>query len=169
MPAKRIHVVGRKNSGKTRLIVELVDALAATGLRVGTIKHTSHHHELDTPNKDSHRHRLAGARPAAVVSPDLIGVYLATDTRQDPYALLVPMFADCDLVVVEGDLETAAPKIEVWRQAVTPAPLAASSVDVQALVTDDPVDLPTPVPVHRRHDIDALAQHVLDLLHIAPV
>ncbi len=54
--SRRIHIVGRKNSGKTTLIVELVSHLTNLDYRVGTIKHTHHHHELDTPGKDSFRH-----------------------------------------------------------------------------------------------------------------
>ncbi|MEO2032331.1 MAG: molybdopterin-guanine dinucleotide biosynthesis protein B, partial [Planctomycetaceae bacterium] len=60
--SKRIHIVGRKNSGKTGLIVELVSFLTDLGYCVGTIKHTHHDHELDTPGKDSYRHCAAGAK-----------------------------------------------------------------------------------------------------------
>ena len=57
----RLHIIGGKNHGKTTLIVELVQELTKRNLRVGTIKHTHHRHELDVPGKDSYRHRLAGA------------------------------------------------------------------------------------------------------------
>ena len=67
--------------------------------RAGTIKHTSHAHELDTPGKDSFRHRQAGADPVAIVSKDLIGVYLPRDPRADFYDCLVGIFAGCDLVL----------------------------------------------------------------------
>ena len=67
-PPLRIHVVGRRNHGKTTLLVELVEELCRRGLRVGTLKHSSHTHELDTPGKDSHRHRLAGLNAAVRAS-----------------------------------------------------------------------------------------------------
>ena len=35
---KRIHIIGRKNNGKTTLVTDLVQALGKRGLRVGTIK-----------------------------------------------------------------------------------------------------------------------------------
>ena len=161
---KRIHVIGRKNHGKTTLIVELVEALSTRGLCVGTIKHTAHRHELDTPDKDSHRQRLAGARPAAVITVDLIGLYLTTESTQDPYTTLAPMFADCDLVIVEGNADTTATKIEVWRKAVAPKPLAADRADIHALVTDDPVDAAISVPVYRRNDVNAVVEHILELV-----
>ncbi len=80
---KTIHLVGRQNHGKTTLLVELIEELTRRGIRVGTIKHTSHVHELDTPGKDSFRHRQAGADPVAVVSKDLIGVYLPRESGAD--------------------------------------------------------------------------------------
>ena len=45
----RIHIIGRKNHGKTTLIVELIEEFTRLGLSVGAIKHTSHSHELDVP------------------------------------------------------------------------------------------------------------------------
>ncbi|MCA9266810.1 MAG: molybdopterin-guanine dinucleotide biosynthesis protein B, partial [Planctomycetales bacterium] len=65
---KRLHLIGRKNHGKTRLIVDLVEELTSRGLRVGTIKHTHHRHELDTPGKDSYQHRTAGAAVVGILS-----------------------------------------------------------------------------------------------------
>jgi molybdopterin-guanine dinucleotide biosynthesis protein MobB len=62
---KRLHIIGGKNHGKTMLVVELVQEFARRGIPVGTIKHTHHHHEVDVPGKDSHRHRLAGAAAAS--------------------------------------------------------------------------------------------------------
>ena len=66
----RLHIVGRRNAGKTTLVCELIAAIQDRGFRVATVKHTHHNHELDTPGKDSFRHRQAGAaavgiRPAA--------------------------------------------------------------------------------------------------------
>ena len=44
---KLIHIVGRQNNGKTTLIVELVNEFIKRGLRIGTMKHSGHEHELD--------------------------------------------------------------------------------------------------------------------------
>ena len=55
----RIHIVGRKNHGKTTLIVEVLAEFHRRGIRVGAIKHSAHRRELDPPGKDSYRHREA--------------------------------------------------------------------------------------------------------------
>ncbi|MBX9790515.1 MAG: molybdopterin-guanine dinucleotide biosynthesis protein B [Pirellulales bacterium] len=161
---KRVHVVGRKNSGKTTLIVELTEYLTQRGLRVGTIKHTHHRHELDTPGKDSHRHRVAGANTVAVMSPELVAVYRRSDVVGDErYLALEAAFADCDLVLVEGDLAAKAPKVEVWHHAVQEAPYANTVDGIAAVITDDQFEGSS--PVWPRNPIAQLAELILLLNH----
>ena len=171
---KRIHILGRKNHGKTTLLVELVEHLTARGFRVGTIKHTHHAHELDTPGKDSHRHRAAGASVSAILSRSLNAVFwppeLPTNdgeaTTADRYAAFETHFAGCDLVLVEGDTTCQGTKIEVWRQAVGSEPMALSDPQIRAVVTDDAINVP--VPCVPRSDIAVIAAKVLELVDIKP-
>ena len=165
---KRIHILGRKNHGKTTLIVELVEWLAERGYRVGTIKHTHHAHELDTPGKDSHRHRLAGAQVVGILSQTLSAVYWQpleprglSDPAEGRYAEFAPHFAACDLVLVEGDAHATALKVEVWRQAAGSPPLAADDPTIAAVISDDPLELAA--PVWPRRDIAATAAGILRL------
>lgn len=153
---KRLHIVGRKNHGKTTLMVELVRELTHRGWRVGTIKHSCHRHELDTPQTDSFRHRRAGAAPASIVSTDLVGIFLPREPGDDDYARLAPLYADCDLVLVEGHIDLPGTKIEVWRAELGTSCLAAERPGIAAVVTDDPVDVS--VSVIPRGRIDRLVQ-----------
>jgi len=159
---KRLHIVGRKKHGKTALMVDLARELTARGLSVGTIKHSAHLHEVDNPGRDSHRHREAGARPAAIVTPDTIGVFLARRDDFDPYGLLQPLYRKCDVVLVEGDHQAPAAKIEVWRAALETEPLALVQDDILAVVTDDPLE--SPVPCWPRSDIETVADRVMELV-----
>ncbi len=61
----------------------------------------------------------------------------------DRYTALAPMFAGCQLVLVEGDSQTTAPKIEVWRSQLGRPPLAASDQSILAVVTDDNLTVST--------------------------
>lgn len=140
-----IHIVGRKNHGKTTLVVDLVREFCRRGVRVGTIKHSRHAHELDTPGKDSHRHRQAGGNPAAILTKDSIGVFLHRTEGDDCYQRLAPLFADCELVLVEGDIEAGGINVEVWRQAVGTPCLAAERADIAAVVTDDHPAVAVPI------------------------
>lgn len=169
----RIHILGRKNHGKTTLLVELVAHLAGQGLCVGTIKHTHHAHELDTPGKDSHRHREAGASVSGILSRSLNAVFWPPDEHAvgsaaaaDRYAAFEPHFAGCDLVLVEGDTGCRGTKIEVWRQAMGSEPMALSDPQIRAVITDDAVDVPALCV--RRSDVAAVAATVLRLANLTP-
>ncbi|HSH41457.1 MAG TPA: molybdopterin-guanine dinucleotide biosynthesis protein B [Arenicellales bacterium] len=162
---KRVHIVGGKNHGKTGLVTDLIREFDGRGLRVGTIKYTHHQHELDTPGKDSHRHREAGATVVGVMSRSLDAVFLPERgalPAPQRYAGITPMFEDCDLVVVEGDRLTDAAKIEVWRAAAGTRPLATDDPAILAVVTDDPVDIQ--VPRLPRSDVSTVADWLLVLI-----
>lgn len=158
---RRIHIVGRKNTGKTTLIIELVGELTRRGYRVGTIKHTFHGHPVDVLGKDSARHSQAGGHPAAFVAGDKAGIFIDVPQGDLLYKSIESFYLDCDLVLVEGHLETTAPKIEVWRPSALEPPLTGSRKDITALVTDEKVDVQ--VPVWRRSELGDLAEKILSI------
>jgi molybdopterin-guanine dinucleotide biosynthesis protein B len=158
----RLHVIGGKNHGKTTLIVELVQEFSRRGVTVGTIKHTHHHHELDVPGKDSYRHRLAGASAVGILSPSMTAVFRPVDedvsSGNDRYSHFAPLFQRCRLVLVEGDSQTTAPKIEVWRSELGTPPLATRDRSILALVTDD--TSPASALVLPRNNVPGLADWI---------
>ncbi len=160
---KRIHIVGRKNNGKTQLVVDLVAELSRSGYRVATIKHTHHRHELDTPGKDSWKHRQAGAAMVGVLSHQLSAIFVPVDASaggEDRYRLIEPLLASCDLLLVEGNLATEAPKIEVWRAVVGSEPIYPGDPGVEMVVSDD--DLPDPHPLQLpRTNVAAIAEWII--------
>ena len=139
-------LIGRPDCGKTTLIEKLIPALAAQGLRVGTIKHHHGDIRMDTPGKDTWRHKQAGAQVVLLSSP--AGIGLIRDTEEDtPVTDLVSMyFQDVDLVIAEGykDKDAVFPKIEVFRSAIYDEPLADPGGSVIVMVSDIRVreDLP---------------------------
>lgn len=163
----RIHIVGRKNAGKTTFVCDLVKELTRRGLRVATVKHTHHHHELDTPGKDSHKHRESGAAGVGILSPEMTAAFVPTRRDTDDakrYATFDTMFADCDLIIVEGDLNTSSVKVEVWRDVVTEPPYAADDKSIAAVVTDDKIE--TTVPCWNRSDLRAAAENIIRLIGV---
>jgi molybdopterin-guanine dinucleotide biosynthesis protein B len=166
---KRLHIIGRKNHGKTTLVTDLVRQLKSSGWRVGTIKHTHHQHELDTPGKDSFQHRTAGADMVGILTRSLNAVFWEPDTPRDqgdPYESFAAMFSGCDLVLVEGDVHTDAPKLEVWRAAAGSSPLAAGDASILAVVTDDRPEVPQ--PLLRRSDVPHLADWITRRFALSP-
>ncbi len=164
---KALHIVGRRNQGKTTLMEQLVATLTARGLQVGTIKHTSHEHELDTSGKDSHRHRQAGGAPAAIIAPHLVAAYLPRLSLGDPYDAIAPLFDGCDLVLIEGDLERPGLKLEVWRTDLDgEPPLAVDHQEILAVITDDDLPPAGDPPLIRlpRRDLEQVADFVIEQL-----
>ena len=164
----RVHVIGRKNHGKTTLVVELVRHLRAEGLQIATIKHTHHHHELDTPGKDSHRHRMAGADAVGIVSQSSSAIFWdEAEDRPDRYQRFEDFFAVFDLVIVEGDTQATAPKLEVWRAAIGTTPMIESDRSIHGVITDDPLTdllVARSCPHVARSDIRAVAALVQSLI-----
>jgi molybdopterin-guanine dinucleotide biosynthesis protein len=88
-----------------------------------------------------------------------------SDAR-DRYDEFAPHFASCDVVLVEGDVNAAAPKVEVWRAATAEGmPLAAEDAGIFAVITDDPVDVAA--AVWPRSDVPGIAQRILELAKIS--
>lgn len=131
-------IVGRKDSGKTHLVVRLVRELRARGLAVSTIKHTHHHDiELDAPGKDSWRHREAGAGEVILAS-DRRWFLVHEPAAGQPPTLdsLLQRLAPCDIVLVEGYKDFAGhARLEVYRPAASGAagPLAATDPGIAAV------------------------------------
>lgn len=162
----RVHIVGRKNSGKTTLVCELVREFTSRGIRVATIKHTHHHHELDTPGKDSHLHREAGAAAVGILSPQMTAMFIPSDRElrgERRYEQFESLFADCRLILVEGDLNSTAPRVEVWRSVVSEEPYASKDPAISAVVSDDFVD-GLVCSIWSRSDIANLADRILSLI-----
>lgn len=164
----RVHIVGRKNAGKTTLVCELVRELCRQGIRVATVKHTHHAHELDTPGKDSHQHREAGAAGVGILSPKMKAAFVPCDrysASTDRYAEFDVMFSDCELIIVEGDLNSSQAKVEVWRKIVGEPPYAANDASIAAVITDDDVSVSTEcIP---RSDIESISRRIFELAQSA--
>ncbi|MCG8615352.1 MAG: molybdopterin-guanine dinucleotide biosynthesis protein B [Desulfobacterales bacterium] len=132
-----VHIIGQPGSGKTTLVANLVRNLTERGLAVGTLKHSSHAHELDKPGKDSHIHRTAGASPAAMVTSRMAAIYMPVSDDTAPDKLIETYYRNANIVLIEGWISGPYPKIEIWRAAVERPPLFGGLDDVTALATDD--------------------------------
>lgn len=139
-------VVGWKNAGKTGLMERLVAEFAARGLTVSTLKHAHHRFDVDHPGKDSHRHRIAGAREVLLVSSNRWALmHELTDEEEPPLETMLAKMAPVDLVLIEGWKRDRHPKVEAHRTE-TGNPLIAPEDDtVRAVAADVPLDLDRPV------------------------
>ncbi|MBI4546157.1 MAG: molybdopterin-guanine dinucleotide biosynthesis protein B [Gemmatimonadetes bacterium] len=104
---------GPSNSGKTRLIEQLLPVLSARGVRVGTIKRAHHTPALDTPGKDSHRHAAAGARGVLLLGPQQAGFFLYDAPGAEPWPWLELLAGRVDIVLAEGSWSGAVLRLEI--------------------------------------------------------
>ena len=148
-----LSITGKKNSGKTTLVVRLAAALTQRGVRVMTIKHGSHTFNMDPVNTDTYRHYHEGqAERVAMISPDKFALVVRWEAPLTPEEIAARYMADADLVLCEGFKATALPKVEVFRREahneMLYAPSLPNAAAWQAMVADGPVD-DVPFPVFR--------------------
>ena len=111
---KTLQVVGRKKSGKTSLVVRLLPLLQANGLRVGTVKHSSHPWPLDREGSDSWLHRGAGAQATLGISAVAASLHFPVpEDETDIQALVETHLGHLDLVLIEDWAARRGAKIEV--------------------------------------------------------
>lgn len=155
MHPRVVAIVGSSGSGKTTLIERLIPVLKARGLTVSTLKHTHHHSvELDTPGKDSHRHRVAGASEVMVAS-DTGWVRLAASPQPASFRELLAELRPVDVVLAEGFKQLdGLRRVEVFRGAG--APLALAEPGIAAIAA--PAGLVIPGYAGRRLSLDDLSE-----------
>lgn len=154
-----IAIVGKSESGKTRLIEKLIPEIKKRGRRVGTVKHAPHGMCMDHGGKDSDRHRQAGSDTTVVAAPGEIMMFKRAPS--DQLDVLAPLFADVDLVLAEGYKRSDRPKIEVFRKAAHDRPLALNSDRIAVVTDDDPSGIPPTVPRFGTAQISELADFIV--------
>lgn len=137
-----VAIIGRKNSGKTTLVVRLADALTRRGHRVMTLKHGSHTFNIDPASTDTYRHyHEGGAERVAMAAPDKFALVMRWKQELSPEEIVDRYLSDADVVLCEGFKQSAIPKVEIHRVATgTPPLLGSDLVDAatyRAVVTDD--------------------------------
>jgi molybdopterin-guanine dinucleotide biosynthesis adapter protein len=164
-----IGIVGWKKSGKTTLVVGLIEEFTRRGLKVASVKHAHHDFQVDDKETDSARHRRAGAAQVAVVSARrwaLIGE-LGDDPEPD-LAEVIGWLGPCDLVVVEGYKSAAIPKIEARRDAaMSRETLADGDPNVKAIAADHRAD-GCGLPVFSLDDIAGIADFIAGAIGLQP-
>ena len=139
-----ISIVGRSKSGKTTLIEGLIPEFMKRGYRVATIKHHNKAFQIDHEGKDSWRHKQAGAHTVIISSPQKVA--LIEDVSQDLSLddLANRFIQGADIIIAEGFKRDKHPKIEVFRKAIHPHPLAPELENMIAVVSDCPLSLDIP-------------------------
>ncbi len=175
MAATRIiSIIGKKDAGKTTLIVALATEMRRK-LRVMTLKHGTHAADMDQRGKDTWRHWNEGkAERVLLEAPGERVLFERTDRDGDPIALARRYLDGADIVLAEGFSAYPLPKIEVYRTACGDKPIydpARDNADQWVAVLTDNPTFRAPFPVLRFSDTSwlvSLATLAWDRARILP-
>lgn len=170
-PVKVLGVSGWSGCGKTTLIVALIPRLRARGLTISTLKHAHHDVDLDTPGKDTWRHREAGAREVILATGRRWA--LLHELREEPEPSLTDLLSylqPVDLVLVEGWKTGAYPKLEIWRpMGEHRPPRFPEDPRIMAVASDpllDPARYGRPgLPALPLNDVDGITEFIIRFAH----
>ncbi|WP_172327361.1 molybdopterin-guanine dinucleotide biosynthesis protein B [Mangrovicoccus sp. HB161399] len=153
-------VTGTKNSGKTGLMERLVAEITARGVSVSTVKHAHHEADIDQPGRDSHRHRVAGAREVLLSTPHRWALmHELRGAPEPPLAELLARLSPVDLVLIEGYKGAPHPKIEAHRAATGRPLLSPENTSIRAVASD--CGVPTALPRFHLDDTARIAAFIL--------
>ncbi len=131
-----VAIVGRSNSGKTRLVTRLIKELRARHYHVATIKHAQ---ELDfEAGKDSQVHLEFGSECTVLVGPDRIVTFKPFTSEPSVENLAKLIGVGLDIVLVEGFKKSSLPKMVVHRN--PGEPMLENLTNVVAVVTEFALD-----------------------------
>ena len=154
-----ISIVGKPHSGKTTLLQGLITELKQRGLRVATIKHSSHEFKLDSPGKDSWLLAQAGSELVVFSSPQSLAYVRKVDKEVSLDELSHLVGEDYDIVLTEGYTKERCPKIEVHRRQQG-NDLISRAEELIAIASDEKLD--TNLPQYTLDDFKGLVKLIED-------
>ncbi len=155
-----IGLAGWSGAGKTTLLTRLIPHWIAQGLHVSTIKHAHHAFDVDTPGKDSWRHRQAGASEVLVSSSHRFALMHELRGEREPeLPELVARLKPVDLVIVEGFKRAPHRKIEIYRAALGKPLLHPDDPAIVGIACDPRMD--AALPTAHLDDIESIAAMAL--------
>jgi molybdopterin molybdotransferase len=118
-----VGVTGVSGGGKTTVLAGIVRILAASGVRVASVKHAAHGFTIDRPGSDSARLADAGAHLVMLAGPDETALRIVSSVRDGDHAALLAAEAAVaawgrppDVIFIEGFQHSGRPVIQVGDQ-----------------------------------------------------
>ncbi len=176
-----VSIIGYSNSGKTTLVEKLVPLIRKKGLRVGTVKHSSHGFSIDHPGKDSFRHKASGSEISVLSGPDSVALVRDTKASWGLGKIVKQYLQEMDIVLAEGYKNEEFLKIEIMDKSRNTSeeigkhhgPVSSKEKNagerifsdedqnLAAIVCDQEVD--TKKKHFRRNDIELIGEYIYEL------
>ena len=148
-------VSGIKDSGKTGLIIKLINEFIDEGYVVSVIKHDGHDYVMDHEGTDTFHFRSAGAGLSAIFSPKQFSINCQRGIAIEKFVDLVKKSQKSDIIIIEGMKQSSYPKIEVVRRAVSDTSVC-SSEHLICIATDTISQNAVQCPVYDIDDIEGI-------------
>ena len=105
-----------KNSGKTGLIIKLINEFISENYNVGVIKHDGHEYVMDHVGTDTYRYSNAGAKKSIIFS----NTQYSMNCKGSPSIEdMIKLCKEMDIIIIEGMKASDYPKIEVVRKVIS--------------------------------------------------
>ena len=130
-------IVGWSGSGKTDLVIRLINFFVSNSLIVSSIKHTHHKFEIDKEGKDSYKHSNAGSSEVMIFSKKrwaMISKLYDEDIRIEQ--IIKKFNPKTNIILIEGLKYSNFPKIEVIRSTLNKPLLFENDENIKAIVYD---------------------------------
>lgn len=148
-------VSGIKDSGKTGLIIKLINEFIKEGYAVSVIKHDGHDYVMDHEGTDTFRFRSAGAGLSAIFSPTQFSMNCQREIAVEELLTLVKKTQKSDIIIIEGLKQAPYPKVEVVRKAVSDTSVC-SPENLICIATDCLSQNAVKCPVYDIDDIEGI-------------
>ena len=156
-----IGIVGWKNSGKTRLVQELIKYFVTKKLKVGTIKHAHHNFDIDHQGTDSFKHRKSGSSEVIISSSKRWAkITELKDSKEKTLFELIEDLNKPDIVIVEGFKNENHLKIEIIKEPIDPSKFLFPHLEnIIGIVSDTKIE--TSINQFKKNEIDIICNYIL--------
>ncbi|MBU0621814.1 MAG: molybdopterin-guanine dinucleotide biosynthesis protein B [Gammaproteobacteria bacterium] len=148
-------------SGRSALVVRLVEEFVFRGLKVAVLKHAHKPFDMDKQGSDTWNLRQSGCGQTLIANKERWGLLCETPGGHEPDPVaLARHLAPCDLVLAVGFDHAALPGLEVRRADNSDEPLYLRDQRIDAVVSDGEA-LPDMIAGFSHDGIEAIASHIL--------
>ena len=157
-----LSIIGRKSSGKSEILTQLIAILSRRRFRIGVIKHLARPDvEIDESGTDTYRYRTQGAETVVLAGAKRFAMFSNLKEEMD-FEHLAQFFNGFDLVLLEGYFAEEIPKIEVQKKEAGDFLLTERVRNVLAICSDGEVKCE--LPHFSFEELDSLASFIEERL-----
>ena len=108
-----IGIYGKSNTGKTTLIVNIIEQLSKDGFNIASIKITDKKIGIDTKGKDTYKYGESGANLVVLSSQKETDFIIKKPKEISKIINLINQIDKYDLIIIEGANDKNTPKIRI--------------------------------------------------------